>query len=50
MKHAVVGATGALIVLVVLPRSVEFSEFGIKLVVGECRVRHRHSVRYVEGQ
>ena len=36
MQHVVVGAARALIVLIVLPRRVEFRELGIKFVVGDA--------------
>src|SRR5580692_6767157 len=50
MQHVVVGAAGALIVLIVLPRWVELRKLGIQLVVRNSRARQGRAVRDVEWQ
>jgi len=50
MKHIVARAASTLIVLIVLSRRVELREFGIKLIVRECRVRQGRAVCRVKGQ
>src|SRR5260370_31884323 len=50
MKHVVVGAAGALVVLIVFPRWVELRKLGIKLVVRDCRARQGRAVSCVERQ
>src|ERR1700736_4870860 len=50
MQHVVVGAAGALIVLIVFPRWVELGELGVQFVFGDGRAWRRRAVRCVEGQ
>src|ERR1700685_3959082 len=50
MQHVVVGAAGALVVLIIFPRWVELRELGVKLVVSDGGAGQGPSFGCIEGQ
>src|SRR5262249_41640303 len=50
MKHVVVGAARALIVLVILPWRIQLRQLRVELIVGESTSRGGRAVRRVERQ